>query len=492
MSNVYSQVRQGEGDYSALRLRLRKTGVVPGGLLRAANITWQVARTYLGRWRFWVFGLAYVGLTIYRTTFYRAAVERDFVGVEILLSTFLASFVACFVALHVRRQFNSPTAKTVPYFAAAHLAVGALASLSVWVIVPLIQAWLLRLPPWGPLGAFAIAGTLLALVACWRQAIVLLLGLPVMIFSEPHMFAEGSPLGDFLLGKEPRLSFTVIAVAIVAHLLAGKYLLGVSDQSVAVSDDFALETPRQDSARGRLDELVLRTRDGVVRRRLADAGFGWWSVKRWRVPSSTSWTQMALAVVIGALFCAVIAWFARNTHAAMLGAVITAFAMLIAPFHSWHSRCGTIAAETLRPVTKRQYVRQVALAIAWDVFAWTVLASVFSLAIMAFVLNRNQRGLESIGICLLFLLFLWSAAVFAFGLGLATFRSRYWLPLMVGLSLVWILHSVYVVYDIALLLTRNSVTQQALLASMCMLYWVLGGVLLAAFTLWRWRRADVP
>jgi hypothetical protein len=490
MSNVYSQVRQGEGDYSALRLRLRKTGVVPGGLPRVANIAWQVARTYLGRWRFWIFGSAYVGLTFYRTTFYRAAIERDFVGVEILLSTFLASFVACFVALHVRRQFNSPMANTVPYFAVAHLGVGALASLSVWVIVPLIQAWLLRLPPWGPLGAFAMAGTLLALVACWRQAIVLLLGLPVLIFSGPRIFAEGSPLGDFLLGKEPRLSFAVIATAIVAHLVAAKFLLGESDQSVAISDDFAIETPRQETARGRLDEFMLRTRDGVVRRRLADAGFGWWSVQRWRVPSSASWMQMALAVIIGALFCAAIAWLERHTHAAMLGVVVTSFVMLIAPFHSWHVRRRTIAAETLWPVTRQQYVRQIALAIARDVFAWTVLASFFSLAIMALMVReKDYSPLDDFG---LYLLFLWSGAVFAYGLGLATMRSRYWLPLMIGLSLAWMALVVYIVGKLTIHLSRVKGGEDVLVVGAFVAAWILGGLLLARFTLRRWRRADIP
>jgi hypothetical protein len=483
MSNVYSQVRQGEGDYSALRLRLRKTGVVPGGLRRAANITWQVARTYLGRWRFWIFGLAYVGLTIYW-----AVSEHFIAGGQMVLSTFLASFVACFVALHVRRQFNSPTAKTVPHFAAAHLAVGALASLSVWVVVPLIQAWILRLPPWGPIGACAVAGLLLALVVRWRQAIVLLIGLPALVFSEPRTFSEGDPWGDFLLGKEPGLSFTAIAIAYAAHLLAGKYLLGVSDQSVAVSDDFALETPRQETASGRLDEFVLRTRDGVVRRRLADAGFGWWSVQRWRVPSSTSWTQMFLAVVLGASLCAGIAWAAHAPHAAVAGVVVTSFGMLIAPFYGWHVRRGTIAAEVLRPVARKQYISQVAWAIAWDVFAWTSLATVFSVAVIAAVYEWRTGEIQTAGLCLVFL---WSGAVAAYGIGLATVRSRYWLPLMASLSLV---SGLLFIVALAMIAGSNSPSRPSLplAAAVCLLALMLAGLVLAAFTLRRWRRADVP
>jgi hypothetical protein len=400
----------------------------------------------------------------------------------------LASLVACFVALHIRRQFSSPTAKTVPHFAGAHLAVAALASLSIWVAMPLVQAWMLRLPPWGPIGAHAVAGLLLALVVCWRQAIVLLLGLPVLIFSETRMFSEGTPWGDYLLGKDPGLSFAAIALVFVAHLAAGKFLLGVPDQSVAVSDDFALETPRQETAGGRLDELVLRTRDGVVRRRLADAGFGWWSVQRWRVPSSTSWTQMALAFLLGAALCLISVWLGRDLEAALFGMIITVSVMIIVPFHSWHTRRGTIATEILRPVTRGQYVRQVALGIAWDVFAWTALASVFSLAVVLSIYQWVPTVFRSFGD---HLLFLWAVTAFAYGMGLATIRSRYWLPLMIFMMLAWTLVVAYGVAMAQLHLSGQQVTRvHPPLAFL--LAWILASAVLTGLTLRRWRRADVP
>jgi hypothetical protein len=181
---------------------------------------------------------------------------------------------------------------------------------------------------------------------------------------------------------------------------------------------------------------------------------------------------------------------AGNSHAAMFGVVMTVYAMLIAPFHSWHMRRGAIATETLLPATRKQYIRQVALAVGWDVFAWTALASVFSLAVMSMMVReKNFSPLDAYG---LYLLFLWSGAVFAYGLGLATMRSRYWLPLMVGLSLAWMVTILVAGERITPWLPRGQDLREAILIYGCVLSWLLTGTLLTIFTLFRWRRADVP
>ncbi|MEX2114993.1 MAG: hypothetical protein WD845_17500 [Pirellulales bacterium] len=485
MSNVYSQIRQPEGDYSALQLRLRKTGIVSGGLLRAANMGLQVARTYFERWRFWIFGLPYVFFSCLW-----AAKTDVTAGQQILMTVFLASFVGCFVALHLRRQFGTPLAKVAPHYAAAHLTVGAAVSLLLWVAVPGVQGWLLGVPPWGPIGAHALAGLLLAIAVCWRQAIVLILGLPVFViaFNEPRLFEGATPLGQFLLGNRPELSVMAIVAAIAMHLAAAKVLLGLSDQSVSISDDLTLEAPRHDRALGRLDELILRLRDGVVRRRLADAGFGWWSIQRWRVPGSTSWTQLGLAALAGGFLVGVGKWGSGQTGGAVFGLVISIGAMLIAPFNSWHLRRGALGSELLRPVTRRQYVWQVALAVAWDAFIWTVLASAFSLAVLVSTFDRQPDSLQSYAV---FLLFVWSAAVFVYGVGLATFRSRYWLPLMVGLALLGTLFNAYAAARLTATMTSPG-QQPVMHVGLYFLFaWILGGVLLAGWTIWRWLRADV-
>ncbi len=490
MSNVFSEIRQGEGDYPALPMRLREAGVVPGGLLRAANIVLQVARTYYQRWRFWIFGLPYLLFSWAYSYETPSTIVR---GLHVVASLTIASFLACFVALQVRRQFGTPAAKLTPGFAAGHLAVAAMLSLMLFALVPAVQAWRLQLPIWGPIGAHALAGIFLGLVVMWRQAIVLLLAMPlaIVVINASRLFSEGTMWGHFVAGREPWLSAAAIAGAIVAQLAAARVLLGLSDLSTSISDDIAIEQPREDRALGGLDELVLRFRDGVVRRRLADAGFGWWSIQRWRIPSSISWLQLVLATLVGGFFVVIGGFGSGQSGGAMLGLTVSIAVMLIAPFNSWHMRRGATCSEMLRPVTRRQYAWQVALGIACDLLVWTLLASLFSFVTMQAIFRRSldmsPDFLISYGV---FLLFLWSAAIFVYGLGLATFRSRYWLILMVGLGLSWTLIVAYAVAMLAMSMQRSRLLGE-FHVSYFLLPWILGGVLLAGWTIRRWLRSDV-
>ncbi|MGD9721608.1 MAG: hypothetical protein AB7O59_06030 [Pirellulales bacterium] len=484
MSEAIVDHRQGSGDGLAEHARLRASGTVSGGLLRGANMLRQVARTYVARWRFWIFGAIYLLFT-----FAWAAWSEVMVGQQILLSVVLATPLGCFLALHLRRQFGTPAAKVVPHFAPAHLTVGGAASLTMWAAVPALQAWMLGVPVWGPIGAHAVAGLFLALVVCVRQAIVLLALVPITIVAVnlDRLLQDQEVLGRALRGDQPALSATLIALAVVAHLVAARVLLGLADQSVHISDDFALDTSSTERAGGRLDELLLRFRDGVIRRRLADAGFGMWAVQRWRVPGAISLAQIAIAVAAGTFVVVMGRWASGQSAGAMLGLIITLAGMMVAPFNGWHLRRGAMASELMRPVTRHHYAGQVALAVAWDVAVWTVVASVFSLLVMVGEFGLQSELIMAGGV---YLAFLWSAAVFVYGLGLATFRSRYWLPLMIGAGLIWTLLVAYAVSMVAFQLLTERRHIPSLLPGVYLFAWILGGVALAAFTIGRWLRSD--
>jgi hypothetical protein len=162
--------------------------------------------------------------------------------------------------------------------------------------------------------------------------------------------------------------------------------------------------------------------------------------------------------------------------------------MLAAPFNNWHLRRGMIGLEITRPVTRRQYVYQIALAVAWDVAKWTALASVFSVVVFAATFPWHPSALPALA---MYLLLLWSAAVFAYGVGLATFRSRYWLPLMAAIGLGW---TMIIAYSAALLVVQlrlHGALTATLQAGSFPLAWVFAGLLLAALTIRRWLRSDV-
>ncbi len=119
----------------------------------------QVARTYWHRPRFWCFGLPYLLVALV----WAPRTRGVDISVAVLTSVLTAAMIGSFVALHLRRQFGSPAAKVIPGFATAHLLVGMAAGLLIWAGVPAVQAALVGVPWWGPVGAHAIAGIYLSL-----------------------------------------------------------------------------------------------------------------------------------------------------------------------------------------------------------------------------------------------------------------------------------------------------------------------------------------
>jgi hypothetical protein len=443
-----------------------------------ANACLQVARTYVHRVRFWFAGGMFL---------FFALMPNEPEAGFVMMSAAISSLLACFVALHLRRQFGGPAAKVVPHFAIPHLVVGAAISLGIWLVVPSIQAWRLGLPAWGPIGAHAVVGLLLAVVVCFRQALLLLVCVPpLLFFARSSYFLDRSSKLQFLTGEYPADSLIIVLLALAAHGVAAVFLLRMSDRQLAVSDHFAMEIAPADSTAGRWNEWWSVLRDAAVGHYLADVGRGLWALKRWRVPVAIAWAQMAVAVAVGAGLAG-LTWFASGQPpGALIGAEIAVFGMLFVPLNAWHMRRGAMPLEFTRPVTRERFFTEIALALAVDVAAWALLASGLGCLVLSLVF-RNEPGLmQMVGIQLFFL---WITAAQVFSLGLATFRLRYWLPVMLFLALAWwwltIAGFVYGFVHLA-----GQVPPPVAMA------WFAGSAVVtsAAFillTLWRWRRADV-
>ena len=371
-----------------------------------------------------------------------------------------------------------------------HLIVGGLISLVLWVVIPSVQAYLLNLHAWGPIGVHAFAGMFLALVICWRQAILLLAGLPILLIGSQISFVldQNSIANQFIAGNYPLASALAIVIAVLAQPLAAWFLLHLSDQDVSVSDDFAVEIPRNDRALGRFDELLLVFRDAVVRHRLADVGHGWWAIQRWRIPVVISWVQMLMAVIIGTLLAGLSWWGAGHPRGAVAGIVVATVGMLIAPFNGWHMRRGALGFEIMRPITRFQFFAEIAAAVALDVAAWAALASAFA-CLGCYLIAHSDPGL--FGYLFSLLALLWSAAVLFYGVGLATFRIRYWLPVMVGMVMGWAIVASIVVNALAAANHNPQVNATVRVVVATSLSWLLGGLMITAATLVRWNRSDV-
>lgn len=443
----------------------------------------QVLRTYLGRLRFWLITPVYLLVAGFWT---RPEMVNE---LNVLASVAVASTLACFVALHLRRQFGSAAAHLTPGFAAAHLAVGAVLSALLWIGVPAWQAWRGAMPAATAIAAHAPAGLLLALVIVWPRALMILAAGPVLVAWAATMHGRhvADRLAEWLTQDWPAISYALIALAAAAQVAAGWRLTKLGDQD-AVSDDLGAHLGSSESVTGLLDEWVLNWRDAVVNRRLAHAGTGLWAIQRWRVPVATAWIQLALFPLCagGAALIAYQSGADDMTIGGVLALVTAVF--LLAPFSAWRGRRYTIGSELLRPVSRDQYFAEMAAALACDVAMWFALLSTATVASGVLFYSRHPR--EVVPDTLAHLAVLWALGVFLWGFGLLTMRRSYWLPILLIGTTLWSYVSVVVV--VLALHYAHVFHSEPLLTPLCWaLLSTLAGFLLALWARRRWAWADL-
>lgn len=398
----------------------------------------HVLNTYVGRWRFWIFGGFYVlmALIIAEQDRQRRTTSLDELG-WIVFSTILASLLMAFLALHVRRQFGSAQAHVMPGFFGPHFAVFVATSSLVWIVVPWLMGARLGMPTLPFVSGHACAAILLCLFVIWPRAIVLLLGAffgPVLLFGDVGLFSRASQTRfaeGFVTGDFGGLYFTLIAVAVVAYVVAAWRLRRLSDLSAATSDDFSLEI-RNEAYTNRAGLGILqRWRDQATEFRLGAIEPAQDSILlRW-IPSATSIPEIAiLGVLIVALGLAV--WhFTGESGAAVLVFTVGTTAMVFGPLSTWRFRLNALATEVMRPATRRQAFRCIAMAMALDFLIWGLAASLVIACSYLFLIG--ERGFFYRSAILIHLMALWGAIVLIFGVTLATLRYRYWVPLFLGL-----------------------------------------------------------
>jgi hypothetical protein len=139
-----------------------------------------------------------------------------------------------------------------------------------------------------------------------------------------------------------------------------------------------------------------------------------------------------VAAAIGWWFEAVSAWV-------MLATIISSSLLLVTPYGPWHLRRRALAVEFMRPVRRAMFFRQIALALAWDVLAWLVAASLTSL--LVFGAFARFWGIDDSGVRFVigYYAVLWSMACFLYGLALTTMRWRIWLLMIAVGGMVWIM-----------------------------------------------------
>lgn len=443
----------------------------------------HVARTYLHRARFWIFGGAYLWLVWWISSQHIVAKSAGFIVLQ-LASTLAASVPACFVGLHVRRQFATPSARLMPGFALAHLTVAACASLLIWAAVPALSAWACGLPAWGVVSVHSIAGLMLAAAILSRRATMLLIAGPVLLIALGHyqLAQEDSLVGRLVLGELPLFSITIIGLALLAHCVAAYQITHSSEILSAASDDFAVEVSYGDGWSERWNEMFLSWRDAAIRHRLSELRYSrWWRVERWRVPGTISGRQLALAICLGATFTGTAWLLSGSVEGAVTAAMIIPVVGFLGPFAAWHMRREAMALELMRPVARGGYTLQLALALARDTAIWGAVSGGFVCAAVLINTWNTSTTVRDVADTALFMM---AFSVLAFGVHLATLRQRYWLPIVVGLWIGWLL-ATGISYDMYIQAPGGmGPLWFTLSATVC-------GTTLAAGSLIHWRTADI-
>jgi hypothetical protein len=205
-----------------------------------------------------------------------------------------------------------------------------------------------------------------------------------------------------------------------------------------LTDDLLAEMPGTEGVAGHFGEFLLNVRDKATRDRLADAGHFGWSVNRWRLPVALSRWHFLITVAAVGLVGGVLWYMTADRAGVSVAVLLAAPLIMMTPFSQWHQRRSTVETEFMRPVERRQFFRQMAMALAVDVGLWTALIVAIMTATFLVVAKGPFEGpAHRIELLIVQSMVIVSLAVWLYGVGILLFRVRYWIPIMIVLLFAW-------------------------------------------------------
>ncbi|REK05492.1 MAG: hypothetical protein DWQ37_23540 [Planctomycetota bacterium] len=389
----------------------------------------HVARSYAGRYRFWIFPALYVLLPLMmKPDSFAGPAGRAAAAILLVYSALLAGLLCGLVALHLRRQLSGPAVYLVPRFAEIQLTFGAVIAILVCVVYPASIAAIFGLSVVQAVGVHALAAVLMAAVLLWPKSFLGLLLFPaVLVVWETYQLPAAAFWTQLFEGESGPAGVMFVA-ALLAYPLAAFAYLRTCDRTTEYCDDLMVDRPPESPSR--LKEWLLRFRDAAIEWRIGCRASLAQCVRRWQTPCLVSWWE------VGALVCLLSALIASVTYSAgasggMAIATLAGGVALFLPLGSWRFRCRALSYEIMRPVSRPRFVRQFMTAMLGDFLRWTIVATlIFGSAFAASAWFEPQAG---IGMPWKPLSMLWAVAALLYGIAALTVRLRYWLPWLLAL-----------------------------------------------------------
>ena len=359
------------------------SGIRAGGNRTGLNPYAQVALTYIRRpFSSWLAGLASVFFICVFIAFSLGGRVglKDSWAVQLMLFFSLSVFLA----VHMKGQFVDPRAHLAPGFRRVHATIAALATLIVVTVLPIGLAWFMG---WHSMGFVALAtllfGTILWVVvndATWTS-FAILFGWSAFCSTQ----SGPAYIRELLSGQIELHAAAILVLGIMICLLAGIRLVRLNEEALSYEStlrwdwDWSEKTRQGWNDKGRFLPGLrdwIRDREMARLTRMARrASESWWSrICRWQTGMVAGWTLVLW--IVGALIHvqAVSWWIAARTPrsaAATMGLtclILTSLPAVITAVGVFQWRTFRLRRESLLPIHRRAYIRELGTAAALSHF----------------------------------------------------------------------------------------------------------------------------
>ncbi len=410
-------------------------------------IYWQIVLTYVTRKLFWLllgiillFGLP------------RLSTQPD-LAQQVAILTLAPMFITCLgmlVGIHLKHQFANPRSTCLPNFRGPHLVVAAAICLSQIGLL----AGLGSLVPEFSFSGILAALLVLLMLALWigcspNRAVGAVFIFPLCV--PMSAFGRGL-LMEIISGREPLLAGCLISGSVAGLILFADHLLSLSEDDPAYGlvypmNPWDLRATAQRSIQrclGQregwlLDLMMLGTSARLTRATAEPATTFWRRVELFRIGETTPAHFAYSFAVIVLCELGFLCWMGRfilseqNLRVALAFPLTFAVVVACGQWLPWLSRWSRMGYESLRPVTRRQWVVENGAGILWSTA--TLDACLIAVQVVAIACFLPQFA--SSPVLLEALLIALSGQVLAFGVSawVASFGSVFLLTAWVGAAL---------------------------------------------------------
>jgi len=371
----------------------------------------QIALTYTKPWplRIWAAGVAIGMLWIVIAAMIAGANDDSVRMGALFFCGSAAAWLGAMIAGHAKEQLGDARASLVPGFRTPHLVIATVMFLVLVVGLACVVAWGEVWVP-GYLGIVLAITALLAWMGQLQTPSLIILGAAVVT---PVFFADGRALfTDVLRGRAAGVGYAVLAASVAALVGLWWRLAVMSEEmpeygrgggvglrlKVRMTGDPAFQRENAAGA-SRIESFVRQARRFDAVPNIAAAGF-WPRAGHWRFVIGTGRMPIFVALVLGLWVPLLQATTTKPDVGIIVALVSASFVPGLMFAATWPRRWYVLGDESLRPASRRQFIREHGAAMAMEyaiTWAWITAAPFASAVLFA---SWPQRVFEQLMVAL--------------------------------------------------------------------------------------------